>query len=100
MPNKLNRKPKPVSPSKREDSWEKKFNALCYEVFFRNQLGKELLDHLEKRFFRSPVANPNMDAQWAFFNEGKNELIRSFTAAIQKHLTQPKPKQPVRDTNV
>ena len=87
-------RPQPV------DTWEKKFNALCYEVFHRHPQGKALLEHLEVKFFRSPVAHPNMEPSWAFFNEGKNELIRSFTNAIQKYLNESKPKTTGNKLNV
>lgn len=79
----------PPNPEARKpDTWEQKFNALCYEVFYRNLQGKELLEHMELRFFRSPVAVPGQPSDWAFFNEGRNELVRSFTNAIQKHLNE------------
>lgn len=78
--------------ARKADTWEQKFNALCYEVFHRSDKGRELLNHLEIKYFRSPVAHPNMEPSWAFFNEGKNELIRSFTNAIAQHLNQPKQK--------
>lgn len=73
-------------------TWESKFNHLCYEVFFKNPQGKELLNHLELKYFRSPVAYPNQEPSWAYFNEGKNELIRSFTMGIQSYLNESKPK--------
>jgi len=76
--------------AKKPDTWEQKFNALCYEVFHRNPDGKALLEHLETKYFRSPVAYPNMEPSWAFFNEGKNELIRSFSNAIALYLNQSK----------
>lgn len=67
--------------------WHDKFHELCYEVFYKNPLGKELLIHLENKYFRSPVAIPGKESAWAFFNEGRNEMIRSFTAAIQMHIS-------------
>lgn len=69
-----------------EQQWLKVFNELCYEVFYNNKLGAQLLAHMENKFFRSPVAFPDRDPSWAFFNEGRNELIRSFTVAIQSHV--------------
>lgn len=62
------------------------FGELCYEVFYKFEPGVKLLSMLENRFFRSPVAYPNKEPSWAYFNEGKNELIRSFTAGMQTHL--------------
>lgn len=69
------------------DEWRKLFSELCYEVFYKNPEGAKLLSILENKYFRSPVANPARDPSWAFFNEGANELIRSFTMGIQAHLS-------------
>src|SRR5690606_4716772 len=80
-----------------EKLWHEKFNALCYEVFFKNEFGKELLTHLENRYFRSPVAIPGKEPAWAYFNEGRNELIRSFTVAIQQHIAKPELKKKTTD---
>lgn len=62
------------------------FNELCYEVFYKNDKGRQLLAHLENKFFRSPVASPAREPSWAYFNEGMNEMIRSFTQGVQAHL--------------
>ena len=67
-------------------SWQNKFNQLCYEVFYMNPKGAELLNHLEVKHFRSPVAFPEKEPSWAYFNEGKNEIIRSFTVGIQSYM--------------
>lgn len=69
-----------------EREWRVKFNELCYEVFYKNPTGAQLLAHLENRYFRSPVAFPNREPSWAYFNEGQNEMIRSFTAGIQGYV--------------
>lgn len=75
------------SPKQHHDRlWISVFNELCYEVFYKNEYGRQLLAHLENRFFRSPVASPNREPSWAYFNEGQNEMIRSFTHGIQSHL--------------
>lgn len=66
--------------------WQSTFNQLCYEVFYLTEKGQQLLRHLELKYFRSPVAFPNQDPAWAFFNEGHCELIRSFTKAMQNHM--------------
>lgn len=68
------------------DEWRDKFNELCYEVFYKNKTGAALLSHLEMKYFRSPVAFPNKEPAWAYFNEGQNEMIRSFTVAIHQHM--------------
>jgi hypothetical protein len=69
-----------------EREWRAKFNELCYEVFYKNQYGAQLLALIENKHFRSPVAFPNREPSWAYFNEGQNEMIRSFTAGIQGHM--------------
>jgi len=69
-----------------EREWRVKFNELCYEVFYKNPVGAQLLAHLENKHFRSPVAFPNREPSWAYFNEGQNEMIRSFTAGIQGYV--------------
>ena len=71
-----------------ELQWQEKFNQLCYEVFYCNDKGKMLLRHLEAKFFRGPVAYPNQEPSWAYFNEGKNEMIRSISVGIQRHMNQ------------
>lgn len=81
------------------NNWNSRFNELCYEVFFKSETGKALLTHLESKYFRSPVANPSQSESWAFFNEGRNELIRSFSMGIIQHINQgalkAKPKSPI-----
>jgi hypothetical protein len=76
------------SPMQRvEQDWRKLFSELCYEVFYKNEYGAKLLALLENKYFRSPVAHPNREPSFAYFNEGQNEIIRSFTAGIQTHLS-------------
>ncbi len=76
------------SPAQKlEQDWRKVFSGLCYEVFYKNEEGAKLLALLENKYFRSPVANPSREPSWAYFNEGQNELIRSFTMGIQAHLS-------------
>lgn len=78
---------KTFSPHETYDRmWYSRFNELCYEVFYKYPLGQQLLAHMENRYFRSPVASPNKEPSWAYFNEGRNEMIRSFTAAIQTYI--------------
>lgn len=69
-----------------EVRWLELFNQLCYEVFYKNEYGQKILALLENKYFRSPVASPAREPAWAYFNEGRNELIRSFTQGIQSHL--------------
>lgn len=73
-----------------EIAWQQRFNELCHAVFYKTESGKQLLDHLEVKHFRSPVAIPGKDVAWAYFHEGQNELIRSFTVGIQSYLKQAK----------
>jgi len=76
--------PKGFNPYEAMDrEWSMLFNELCYEVFYKNPKGQQLLAHMENKFFRSPVAFPNKEPSWAYFNEGRNDLVRSFTNAIQ-----------------
>ena len=53
----------------------------------KNKTGSQLLKHLEDKYFRMPVAYPDKEPAWAYFNEGKNEMVRSFSAAIQSHMS-------------
>ena len=69
-----------------EVQWQNKFNELCHAVFYKDKIGQQLLQHMENKHFRMPVAYPDKDPSWAYFNEGKNELIRSFSQAIQMHM--------------
>ena len=69
-----------------EQNYLKIFSELCYEVFHKNKQGAQLLALLENKHFRSPVANPAKESSWAFFHEGQNEMIRSFTMGIHTHL--------------
>jgi hypothetical protein len=73
--------------SKLDDDWRVLFSELCYEVFYKTQHGAQLLALLENRYFRSPVAHPNREPSFAYFNEGQNEMIRSFTMGINAHLS-------------
>lgn len=72
-----------------ETQWQNKFNELCHDIFYKNKIGAQLLKHLEDKHFRMPVAFPDKEPAWAYFNEGKNEIIRSFSNAIQMHMNQP-----------
>lgn len=78
---------KKVSNVSNEVAWANKFNELCHAVFYKNETGAALLKHLEDKLFRSPVAYPDKEPSWAYFNEGQRELLRSFTQAIHMHMT-------------
>lgn len=86
----MNNKTAPTRINSYQVAWQQRFNELCHAVFYKNEIGAELLKHLELMHFRSPVAIPGKDVSWAYFQEGKNELIRSFTVGIQSYLNQEK----------
>lgn len=69
-----------------EVEWHTKFNELCYELFHQSKLGKEFIKHVEDKYFRQPVAYPGQDVSWAYFNEGRNDFIRSLSNAMQSHI--------------
>jgi len=85
--NNLSSKVKPtLTPQQEyENQWFEKFSELSYNVMYRNEEGRQLLAHLENKYFRRPVSIPGKEASWAFFNDGFNECIRSFTHGIQAH---------------
>jgi hypothetical protein len=70
-----------------QNQWQDKFNELCYTVFMKTDAGTKLLQHMENLYFRSPVAMPGQDKSWAYFNEGRNDLIRSFSNACQLYMS-------------
>lgn len=78
---------------KLDTDWRALFSELCYEVFYKNPHGAKLLALLENRYFRSPVANPGREPSWAYFNEGQNEMIRSFTMGIQAFISMTEVKE-------
>jgi len=78
------------------DNYIKLFSELCYEVFYKNEYGAKLLKLLEDKHFRSPVASPNKEPSWAYFHEGMNEMIRSFSMGITAHLSLSAAKEDVQ----
>lgn len=84
----MNKKTAQTPTNNLHQQWKSRFNELCHAVFYKTQSGQELLKHLEMMHFRSPVAIPGKDVSWAYFQEGKNELIRSFTVGIQSYINQ------------
>ena len=56
--------------------WQNEVQGLCYQIFFTTEAGKRLLDMLEQRYFYGPVAEPSANSNWAYFNEGRNQMIR------------------------
>jgi len=75
-----------------EMNWIKVFNELCYEVFFKDTKGQQLLMMLEQRFFYQPTVYPGKDVAWGYYNEGRNDFIRSIRNAINIFMSQPSRK--------
>lgn len=69
-----------------EVEWHTKFNELCYKLFHQDKLGAEFLKHIEEKYFRQSVAYPGTDISWAYYNEGRNDFIRSLSNAMQSHI--------------
>lgn len=64
------------------------FNELCYKVFFQNPQGVMILEMLEQNYFYQATAHPGKDTSWAFFNEGRNDLIRGLRDAGRDFMNQ------------
>ena len=54
----MNNKTVPTPTNSYQVAWQQRFNELCHAVFYKNEIGAELLKHLELMHFRSPVAIP------------------------------------------
>jgi hypothetical protein len=66
-------------------------NEMCYELFIKNSTGAKFLELLEKMYFYKAVAHPGRDVCWAYWFEGRNELIRSFRTSAEVFMNE-KPK--------
>lgn len=64
---------------------ESRFCTICHQIF-NTPLGKELMEFLEE-IMQAPVADPNRDANFAFYREGENNMIRRVKAAMRLHET-------------
>lgn len=53
---------------------KERFAKLCLQIF-DTPSGKELMEYLED-MLNYPVANPNLDSNFAYWREGQNDLIR------------------------
>jgi len=51
-------------------------------ALFTSPLGVLVLESLRARTIEMPVARPERDAQYAFFREGQNDIIRQIQAAM------------------
>lgn len=69
-----------------QQQWNQLHDELCYRIFFGTEDGKKYLAMMESRYFRQPVANPNQDSKFAYWNDGFNECIRSKTAGMLRHM--------------
>ena len=67
------------------DAHKKRFNQLCHQVFGTPE-GQELMKYLEE-IMRAPVAMPEKNANFAYWREGENNIIRLFRAASHLHTT-------------
>ena len=53
---------------------------LAQAVFVNNEEGKKLLELLKEiMILNSETANPKLDASYAYYNEGRNSVIRMFS---------------------
>lgn len=46
-----------------------------YKECFRSEIGKRVLEHLSKKL-ELPVADPNVNSNFAYYREGENQIIR------------------------
>lgn len=74
-------------------NWQDEVNSLCHEVFFNTDAGKKLLFLWEQRYFYAPVASPHQSIDFARFNEGRNDHIRSIRAAAYAAMKHKEPTE-------
>lgn len=83
-----------ISPqAKAELEWHNKFNELCYELFYKNNMGQQFLTMCEHKYFYAPTAFPGKDIAWTWLNEGRNDFIRSIRNGINIFTSQPSTKK-------
>jgi len=64
---------------------DKRIQQLLISIFDKNPEGKELLHLLQHVYLVSmPVAPWGKEAAYAYFREGQNQLIRSFSIIIEQ----------------
>ena len=56
---------------------------ICAGIFDNTSNGKEFFEFLREQLIL-PVADPKLNSNYAFFNEGKNEFIRVLFSAAEK----------------
>lgn len=74
--------------STEEQERRRKFDSLVYRVFALTEPGRELMACLEVHY-HTPVCTPEKSAEWGFFREGQNSIIRQFKQAVERqdHLS-------------
>jgi hypothetical protein len=60
---------------------QKDFDAMIAKVF-TSAIGKQVLEHLENRYIKSPVCIPGSLEGQGYYREGQNSVIRAFKNAI------------------
>jgi hypothetical protein len=64
---------------------DKRIQQLLVSLFDKNPEGKELLQLLRQVYLVSmPVAPWNKESAYAYYREGQNQLIRSFSIIIEQ----------------
>jgi regulator of sirC expression with transglutaminase-like and TPR domain len=74
---------------------------LSQAVFINNEEGKKLLDLLKEiMILNSETANPKLDASYAYYNEGRNSVIRMLSdcAEVYPDLLRSEQMRSVEDT--
>lgn len=69
---------------------QERLQSLCWEIFEKNKMGKELLKLLSEEFIlRAPVIDPNLVKVYGDhavgIREGQNHILRMFQANIDSY---------------
>ena len=73
-----------IEPTEKDfNEEEKKLIGLCWSVFHKSDDGRKLLNMLEERYNRNPVANPNLSPNFAYFKEGERNMLRMLRQYIE-----------------
>lgn len=58
---------------------ERRFGQLCYQVFLKNDDGKELLEIAKNKYiYELPVCPPGSQEGFGYWREGQNSVIKLF----------------------
>jgi hypothetical protein len=63
------------------------FEKMCYEVFYMNEFGKKLMEHLEENFLMRPAAateHPNFK-DLCIWKDGINYIILNLRNSAKSH---------------